>query len=84
MLEEDGVVGAAAEIADGDVGMRLRGGRTECAAGSFLRIERVAAGLGGLAPHFVDGAALRAGHGLGDVAQKLLEARDRGRAEFRS
>src|SRR5208282_2873016 len=85
MLQKCSVVGTTAQVSDGHVAVGL------CIRGTALisdrlggRLRRGAFGLRSLLPGLVYGSSLRAGHGFGDVADELLEARNRRRAKFGS
>ena len=79
VLEEGGVVGAGAEVADANIGVVPRAGA--CRAGgwclSLACDVRPALAL----PLLVDGAAFGAGDLLGDFADELLERGDGGGVE---
>ena len=61
MLQEDGVVGSTAQVADGNIGLRLRRGSALRAANVLLGLRSgVWPGLAALSPVVVDACRLSA------------------------
>ena len=85
VLQKGGVVGAAAQIADLNIILvaRAAGSRSACPSdlGSGVLGALLLFLLGRGLPLVVDAAALGTGHRLGDIAQVLLQAGHRRRAE---
>ena len=85
MLQERGVVGTAAQVADRNVAFRLarrEGGA--CLQSPRWETASTAPRAARLLPGFVDGATLGAGNGFGHVAHKLFETGNGRRAELRA
>src|ERR1039458_5732162 len=76
VLQEGGVVGTAAEIADANIVLD-RSCRLDCRSTCGLRLRRLGALLlllrGSGFPLIVNTATFRTGHGLGHIAQVLLQ-----------
>src|SRR6202034_3534817 len=84
VLLKGAVIRTAAQIAHGNFTLGRRGGGPAAISNRFCRrLRRRSARLIYLLPRFVNRSALRAGHGLGYIAQESFETRRRRGPELR-